>query len=163
MGIARLLAKGWIIFCLFAGAHAVRLALLQGLPLNSSLPGIAICALLFAAMGLLFVGGFGVSAAHAGGAPWRGRFQLHHLIPGFNESVFLLFVALSFMNQAFVAPANIDLGVAGKLGAGRFTQLLVQCRHAKESLLGDPAPEQTTVTVLGSGSKLIVIGLGKHK
>ena len=115
MGIARLLAKGWIIFCLFAGAHAVRLALLQGLPLNSSLPGIAICALLFAAMGLLFVGGFGVSAAHAGGAPWRGRFQLHHLIPGFNESVFLLFVALSFLNQAFVAPANIDLGVAGKL------------------------------------------------
>ena len=27
MGIARLLAKGWIVFCLFAGAHAVRIAL----------------------------------------------------------------------------------------------------------------------------------------
>ena len=64
MGIARLFAKGWIIFCLFAGAHALRLALLQGRPLDSSLPGIGICALLFMAMGLLFVGGFGVSAGH---------------------------------------------------------------------------------------------------
>ena len=45
MGIARLLAKGWIIFCLFAGAHAFRLALLQGLPPGSALPAIGICAL----------------------------------------------------------------------------------------------------------------------
>ncbi len=115
MGIARLLAKGWIIFCLFAGAHAVRLALLQGMPLDSSLLGIGICALLFTAMGLLFVGGFGVSAAHVSGAPWATRFRPHHLIPGFNEVVFLLFVALSFLNQAFVAPTNIDRGSAGSL------------------------------------------------
>ncbi|MCX7280525.1 MAG: hypothetical protein NTX21_02955 [Alphaproteobacteria bacterium] len=115
MGIARLLAKGWIIFCLFAGAHAVRLALLQGMPLDSSLLGIGICTLLFTAMGLLFVGGFGVSAAHVSGAPWATRFRPHHLIPGFNEVVFLLFVALSFLNQAFVAPTNIDRGSAGAL------------------------------------------------
>ena len=37
MGIARLLAKGWIIFCLFAGAHALRLTLMSGMPLASSL------------------------------------------------------------------------------------------------------------------------------
>ena len=110
MGIARLLAKGWIIFCLFAGAHALRLAILQGSPLDSSLLGIGICALLFTAMGLLFVGGFGVSAAHVGGAPWATRFKPHHLIPGFNEIVFLLFVALSFLNQAFVAPAVVNPG-----------------------------------------------------
>ena len=73
MGIARLLAKGWIIFCLFAGAHALRLALLQGMPLDSSLLGIGICALLFTAMGLLFIGGFGVSAAHVSGAPWASQ------------------------------------------------------------------------------------------
>jgi hypothetical protein len=114
MGIARLLAKGWIIFCLFAGAHALRFALLQGLPLDSSLPAIGICALLFTAMGLLFVGGFGVSAGHGGG-PWLQRFKPHHLIPGFNEAVFLIFVILSFLNQAFVAPANIDRGGAGAL------------------------------------------------
>ena len=34
----------------------------SGVPLQSSIPGIGICALLFMAMGLLFVGGFGVSA-----------------------------------------------------------------------------------------------------
>jgi hypothetical protein len=113
MGIARLLAKGWIIFCLFAGAHALRFALLQGQPLESSLPGIAICALLFTAMGLLFVGGFGVSAGH--GTPWLQRFRPHHLLPGFNEAVFFIFVVLSFLNQTFVAPNNIDRGGAGAL------------------------------------------------
>ena len=45
----------------------------SGLPLDSSLLAIGICVLLFAAMGLLFAGGFGVSAGHAGDAAgWRG-------------------------------------------------------------------------------------------
>ncbi len=115
MGIARLLARGWIIFCLFAGAHALRFALLSGLPLDNSLAAIGICAFLFMAMGLLFVGGFGVSAGHVSGQPWFAHFRPHHLIPGFNEAVFLIFVVLSFLNQAFVAPANIDRGAAGAL------------------------------------------------
>lgn len=108
MGIARLLAKGWIVFCLFAGAHALRFALLSGLPVDDSVAAIGICALLFMAMGLLFVGGFGVSAGHFTGKPWLERFRPHHLVPGFNEAVFLLFVLLSFLNQAFVAPVNMD-------------------------------------------------------
>jgi len=115
MGIARLLAKGWIVFCLFAGAHALRLALLQGQDLSSSLPGIGICALLFIAMGLLFVGGFGVSAGHVAHTPWLKNLKPHHLIPGFNEGVFFAFVVLSFINQAFVAPGNIDHAVAKAL------------------------------------------------
>jgi len=115
MGIARLLAKGWIIFCLFAGAHALRFALLSGLPLDNSFAAIGICTFLFMAMGLLFVGGFGVSAGHAAGKPWVERFKPGQLIPGFNEAVFLIFVVLSFLNQAFVAPANIDRGAAGAL------------------------------------------------
>jgi hypothetical protein len=114
MGIARLLAKGWIVFCLFAGAHALRLAQLQGLPWDTSFPAIAICALLFTAMGLLFVVGFGASASHGGG-PWLSRLKPHHLIPGFNEAVFLVFVVLSFLNQALVAPGVIDKGGAGAL------------------------------------------------
>ena len=114
MGIARLLAKGWIVFCLFAGAHELHLSLLQGLPLETSLPAIAICAGLFMAMGLLFVGGVGASAAH-GGAPWLQRLRPHHLIPGFNEAVFMIFVVLSFLNQALVAPGIIDRGGAGAL------------------------------------------------
>jgi hypothetical protein len=115
MGIARLLAKGWIIFCLFAAAHAVRLAWLQGQTLGSSLPGIVICALLFIAMGLLFVGGFGVSAGNFAGTPWLQRFRPHHLIPGFNEGVFFLFVVVSFLNQAFIAPVNINRDAVGAL------------------------------------------------
>ena len=113
MGIARLLAKGWIIFCLFAGAHALRFAVKSGMPLQASLLGIGICALLFMAMGLLFVGGCGVSASHASGAP-RG-FRPDHLIPGFNEGVFLLFVVLSFFAQAFVAPLVLGQGPARAL------------------------------------------------
>jgi hypothetical protein len=115
MGIARLLAKGWIIFCLFAAAHALRLNLLQGQDLASSLPGIGICALLFIAMGLLFVGGFGASAGHVTHVPWLRQFKPHHLLPGFNEGVFFAFVVLSFLNQAFVAPGNIDRGAVNAL------------------------------------------------
>jgi hypothetical protein len=114
MGIARLLAKGWVIFCLFAGAHAVRLALQTGLPLGSALPSVTICVLLFMAMGLLFVGGFGASAGLPG-RPLLARIELQQLVPGFNEAVFLAFVVLSFLNQALVAPANIDRGGAGAL------------------------------------------------
>lgn len=42
-----------------------------------------------------------------------------------------------------------------KFGAGRLTQLVQQCRLAKERLLGDNPPESARVTLLGSGSKLI--------
>lgn len=61
---------------------------------------------------------------------------------------------------------NIDLALAHlaegrlsqgdkKLSAAELSQLLEQCRIAKESLLADAAPQQQTVTLLGSGSKLI--------
>jgi hypothetical protein len=115
MGIARLLAKGWIIFCLFAAAHAMRLAWLAGQSLPQAFPAIAICALLFIAMGLLFVGGFGASAGHFSGTPLVERMRPHHLVPGFNEMVFVAFVALSFLNQAFVAPEVMERGGAGAL------------------------------------------------
>lgn len=61
---------------------------------------------------------------------------------------------------------NIDLALAHlaeqritggdkKLSAADLSQLLEQCRIAKERLLADDAPEQTNVTLLGGGSKLI--------
>jgi hypothetical protein len=134
MGIARLLAKGWIIFCLFAGAHAVRLALMRGVQVDSLAP-ILICGLLFLAMGLLFVGGFGASAG-VSHSPWLRRLRPSHLIPGFNEAVFLVFVVLSFLNQALVAPNVIDRGGAGALsnaihfvlpGQRALTELLQGC------------------------------------
>src|ERR1700743_938035 len=114
MGIARLLAKGWITFCLFAGAHALRIALASGLPLASSLFAIGICVILFTAMGLLFAGGFGVSAGLPG-TPVRARLGLGHFVPGFNEIVFLLFVCLSFIDQVWFAPLHLAGTVGGAL------------------------------------------------
>jgi molecular chaperone DnaK (HSP70) len=59
---------------------------------------------------------------------------------------------------------NMDLTLArtveqqlggGRLSSGELSQLWQQCRSAKERLLADAAPERTTVTILGSGSRLI--------
>jgi hypothetical protein len=48
------------------------------------------------------------------------------------------------------------LGTAEKrLSAADLSQLIEQCRIAKERLLADDAPEQVNVTLLGGGSKLI--------
>ena len=114
MGIARLLAKGWVVFCLFAGAHALRIALESGLPLGSSIFAIGICVALFSAMGLLFAGGYGV-AGGVSGTPFLKRLKPHHLLPGFNEIVFVCFVILSFLNQALFAPHHIVGPASGAL------------------------------------------------
>ncbi len=61
---------------------------------------------------------------------------------------------------------NIDLALARlaenritkgekKLSAADLSQLLEQCRMAKENLLAEDGPEQVNVTLLGGGSKLI--------
>jgi hypothetical protein len=103
MGIARLLAKGWLLFCVVAGGHALYLAMSSGMAAASALVVIGVCVILFAAMGLLFVGGFGVSGALPG-TPLKAWTAPHHLLPGFNEIIFLLFVALSFAVQVALAP-----------------------------------------------------------
>ena len=59
---------------------------------------------------------------------------------------------------------NMDLTLArtvesrlggGHLNAGELSQLLQQCRNAKERLLAEDAPERVPVTVLGGGARLI--------
>ena len=59
---------------------------------------------------------------------------------------------------------NMDLALArtvearlsgGRLSAGELSQLLQQCRSAKERLLADDAPEQVSVTLLGGGARLV--------
>jgi len=59
---------------------------------------------------------------------------------------------------------NMDLTLArlvetrlggGRLSAGELSQLLQQCRNAKERLLAADAPERVTVTLVGGGSRLI--------
>jgi molecular chaperone DnaK (HSP70) len=50
----------------------------------------------------------------------------------------------------------VDLaGGAKRLSAADLSQLIEQCRLAKEHLLAEDAPEHVTVTLLGGGSKLI--------
>ena len=110
MGVARLLAKGWIVFCLFAGAHEFRFALMRGSSPVEALQSVGVPVLLFTAMGLLFIGGYGVSAAH--GTPLIARFKPRQLIPGFNELVFIAFMIVSFVVQTLLAPgfmAGLDV------------------------------------------------------
>lgn len=58
-------------------------------------------------------------------------------------------------NMDLALARDAEAALSGKLPAGRFSQLLAQCRTAKERLLGESAPESARVTVLGQGSRLI--------
>ena len=49
----------------------------------------------------------------------------------------------------------IEQRIGGRLTAATLTQLLQQCRSAKERLLASNAPETATVTLVGSGSRLV--------
>jgi molecular chaperone DnaK (HSP70) len=53
------------------------------------------------------------------------------------------------------AAASDNAQPKAKLSASRLSQLAERCRAAKELLLAADAPERTTVTLLGAGSKLI--------
>ncbi|MTV39613.1 Hsp70 family protein [Duganella radicis] len=70
-------------------------------------------------------------------------------------------------NHLILGGDNMDLALAhlvesrmaggepARLSAARLSQLAERCRAAKELLLAADAPERTTVTLLGSGSRLI--------
>jgi molecular chaperone DnaK (HSP70) len=69
-------------------------------------------------------------------------------------------------NHLMLGGDNIDLALAHRveqrmldedqrLSATELSQLMEQCRIAKERLLADGAPDAVTVTLLGSGSRLI--------
>jgi hypothetical protein len=112
MGVARLLAKGWIVFCLYAGAHAILRALGANIPIAIAIQQIGICIALFGAMGLLFVGGYGAASSHL-----LGRFRPNQLAPGFNEIVFLAFACACFFMQSVYAPAHLTGPIPGSLEA----------------------------------------------
>ncbi len=58
-------------------------------------------------------------------------------------------------NMDLLLAREAEARLGGKLPSARFTQLLQQCRSAKERLLSHDAPERVRVTVLGSGSRLV--------
>jgi hypothetical protein len=116
MGVARLLAKAWIAFCVFAGAHAVARAMAAGTDLVPALQQMSLCTALFGAMGLLFVGGYAASAAHTGMAA-LGKLRAHHVLPGFDEIVFVVFAIFIFWVQTNYAPGHPSGGPMGSLNA----------------------------------------------
>lgn len=108
MGVARLLAKGWIAFCIFAGAHAVARSLHSGERVLAALESNGVATFLFGAMGVLFIAGYGLSSGHL-----LRRFKPAHILPGFNEIVFVAFLVLSFAIQ--IAPHHLSWGVLSAL------------------------------------------------
>jgi hypothetical protein len=131
MGIARLLAKGWVVFCLFAAAHAVRFAVESGTAVPAAAATIGVCSLLFVAMGLLFVAGYAAASDH-GNAFFR-RLKPRNFIPSFYGVVFIGFVVLSFIDQAAFAPNNMQNGPVDALRAAM--HFAVPGQRALESAL----------------------------
>ena len=120
MGAARLLAKGWVVFCFYVGGLALAGAVAHGAQLDAAAPRLAVCTLLFAAMGILFVGGYGISAGlsltHT-----LARLKPVHLAPGFNDLVFVAFALAAFYVQAGLAPLHLQGAPFDALqGAARF-------------------------------------------
>jgi hypothetical protein len=105
--MARLLAKGWAVFCIFAGAHALNFALGSGSPVPDAVRMISVCTALFGAMGLLFIGGYAAATDH-GQPSIAERMRTQHFIPGFDALVFIVFAMLSFTNQIRFAPRYMD-------------------------------------------------------
>ncbi|HEX3430514.1 MAG TPA: hypothetical protein VHT03_06470 [Rhizomicrobium sp.] len=102
MGAARLLAKGWIVFALYTGALALGGA--AGASHAAAAGTVVVCLLLFGAMGLLFISGYGLSAGHVH-PPSPAEIKLQHLVPGFSELVFIAFALILLLVQLFYAPA----------------------------------------------------------
>ncbi len=63
-------------------------------------------------------------------------------------------LALAHLAEARLAEARL-VGAGGRLGTAHLSQLVQQCRGAKERLLARGAPETASVTVLGTGARLI--------
>lgn len=87
-----------------------------------------------------------ISIRHGGGEPQLTRIGVgdHLMLGGDNIDLAL----------AHLAEPRLRAGER-KLSAAEFSQLLEQCRIAKECLLQDAAPEQMAVTLLGGGARLI--------
>ena len=74
----------------------------------------------------------------------------HLILGGDNMDLALAHLIESRMNEAAGDSAPRE-----RLSAARLAQLTERCRAAKEQLLAPDAPELVTVTLLGSGSRLI--------
>ncbi|MRX07548.1 Hsp70 family protein [Pseudoduganella sp. FT25W] len=76
----------------------------------------------------------------------------HLILGGDNMDLALAHLVESRMTAT---PSGASAGAPARLSASRLSQLAERCRAAKELLLAADAPERTTVTLLGAGSRLI--------
>ncbi|MGH6876779.1 MAG: hypothetical protein ACREHV_05285 [Rhizomicrobium sp.] len=119
MGAARLLAKGWIVFCLYAGGIELGRAVSGGVPFVVAAGPVLVCVLLFGAMGVLFISGYGLSAGHLR-PPLPSGLKPASFVPGFNELVFMAFTLFVFCTQAFHAPLKTGPAIEALESAIRF-------------------------------------------
>ena len=146
MGVARLLAKGWVVFCLFAGVHGFNLEISRdAIPANAFV-NIAICTALFAAMGLLFIAGFGASAG--GSVPMPGRLKPRQLIPSFDDAAFVVFAAASLIVQIYFSHPAVGGAAAEALqnamyvvvpGQRALAQRLIACNLGHDGIFAPAA------------------------
>jgi len=93
-----------------------------------------------------------VKVEMAGGKPQLTRIGVgNHLILGGDN----MDLALAHLAEQRLAGSTADAAAPQRLSAARLAQLTERCRAAKETLLAADAPEQVSVTLLGSGSKLV--------
>ena len=86
------------------------------------------------------------------GAPRLTRIGVgNHLILGGDN----MDLALAHLVEGRMAEQDGQDAPRPRLSAGRLAQLTERCRAAKEQLLAPDAPDQVTVTLLGSGARLI--------
>jgi len=93
-----------------------------------------------------------VKVEMAGGKPQLTRIGVgNHLILGGDN----MDLALAHLAEQRLTGSATDAVAPQRLSAARLAQLTERCRAAKETLLAADAPEQVSVTLLGSGSKLV--------
>jgi hypothetical protein len=152
MGLARLLAKGWVVFCCFATAHAIARAWTSETPAAMSvLQATIIPGCLFCAMGLLFIGGYAVSSGHI-----TLRFRPASFLPGFNEIVALAFLVLIFLVQTVASPIPEQISAALRSAIG----FAVPGQHALEVALARCSVDSTVLFCAAAAWLLAFVYLG---
>jgi hypothetical protein len=157
MGAARLLAKGWIVFCLYVGALALGGAQ-HAIAWTGAGGTMLVCLVLFGAMGILFIAGYGLSSAHFH-PPLLARLQASSLLPGFTELVFIAFALILLLVQLFASAAQPDIppiaGLEAAIRFGVFGQraletALAQCRLGSDRLFVSALSWTLALVLLGS-------------
>jgi hypothetical protein len=155
MGAARLLAKAWLVFCVFAGAYEAQQLFTHGMAPMQIVGPVTICVVLFGAMGLLFIGGYGVSGSHGFSLE---RLKPERWGPDFNGIVFLTFAVVIFAVQTTYLPEHVSGGILAALEAS--VHFAIPGQRALEARLDACTLDGGRVTASALSWLLAVIFLG---